>query len=97
MLQPAQADTHVWPQQQASSSEEPAPPLDQQQHQFSTFWGSSNLLEEIMAAVGILPEARPLLDAEEGELPLGDLEAPLSKEEFQVLLDLLPSSPVHQV
>lgn len=47
-----------------------------------------------MAAAGILPEEGPLPDVDEQEeLPLGDLEAPLSEEDFQALLDMLPSSP----
>lgn len=94
MLQPAQADTLICPPHLAPSNEELCPPIDLQQNKPSAFQGSSNLLEEIMAAAGILPEAGPLPDVEEQEeLPLGDLEAPLSEEDFQALLDMLPSSP----
>ena len=43
----------------------------------------SIISSQIMAAAGILPEAGPLPDKDvEEELPLGDLETPLSEEEF---------------
>lgn len=77
MLQPAQADLPVSPQQQTPSSKEPSAPLVQQRHQPSAFRGSSSLLEEIMAAAVILPEAGPLQDADvQEELPRETLKQP---------------------
>lgn len=60
--------------------EDPGPgmePLSQQRHQPSAFRGSSSLLEEIMAAAVILPEAGPLQDADvQEELPRETLKQP---------------------
>lgn len=93
---PAPPETDFW-QQQATSGEETPPQLEQQP-QHSALPGSSSLLDELLSDVDILDKARPFLnvDTEEEELA-ATLEAPLSEEEFQALLDMLPGSPVPQV
>ncbi|XP_049566204.1 double homeobox protein 4-like protein 4 [Orcinus orca] len=93
---PAPPETHFW-QQQASSGEETSPQLEQQP-QRSALTGSSSLLDELLSDVDILDKAGPFLnvDTEEEELA-ATLEAPLSEEEFNALLDILPGSPVPQV
>ncbi|XP_061035701.1 double homeobox protein 4-like protein 4 [Eubalaena glacialis] len=95
ILPPAPPETHFW-QQQATSSEETSPQLEQQT-QHSALLGSSSRLDELLSDADILDKAGPLpnADAEEEELA-ATLEAPLSEEEFQALLDMLPGSPVPQ-
>ncbi|KAJ8789719.1 hypothetical protein J1605_004853 [Eschrichtius robustus] len=90
-----QTATHFW-QQQPTSSEETSPQLDQQP-QHSALPGSSSLLDELLSDADILDTAGPFpnSDTEEEELA-ATLEAPLSEEEFQALLDMLPGSPVPQ-
>ncbi|XP_068403381.1 double homeobox protein 4-like protein 4 [Eschrichtius robustus] len=95
IVPPAPPETHFWPQQ-PTSSEETSPQLEQQP-QHSALPGSSSLLDELLSDADILDKAGPFpnADAEEEELA-ATLEAPLSEEEFQALLDMLPGSPVPQ-
>ncbi|KAJ8777874.1 hypothetical protein J1605_014131 [Eschrichtius robustus] len=74
------------------SGEETSPPLDQHQH--SALGSSSGLLDELLSATDIQEKVQPFLNADaREEEPPGIPEAALSKEEFQALLDMLPSSP----
>ncbi|KAB0390721.1 hypothetical protein E2I00_014187 [Balaenoptera physalus] len=73
------------------SGEETSPPLDQHQH--SALGSSSGLLDELLSATDIQEKVQPFLNADaREEEPPGIPEAALSKEEFQALLDMLPSS-----
>ncbi|XP_064352194.1 double homeobox protein 4-like protein 4 [Camelus dromedarius] len=92
ILQPEQAETHLW-QQQAPSDQLTCPPL-QPQPQPSGARGSGSLLDELLSDASLLEKAQPFLSdgtPEEGLWPT--LEEPLSDDEFQALLDMLPGSP----
>lgn len=92
ILQPEQAETHLW-QQQAPSDQLTCPPLHPQP-QTSGARGSGSLLDELLSDASLLEKAQPFLSdgtPEEGLWPT--LEEPLSDDEFQALLDMLPGSP----
>ncbi|XP_064337769.1 double homeobox protein 4-like protein 4 [Camelus dromedarius] len=92
ILQPEQAETHLW-QQQAPSDQLTCPPL-QPQPQPSGARGSGSLLDELLSDASLLEKAQHFLSdgtPEEGLWPT--LEEPLSDDEFQALLDMLPGSP----
>ncbi|CAI9159223.1 unnamed protein product [Rangifer tarandus platyrhynchus] len=90
ILPPLQPETHIRRRPESPVAEGTAPLLEPQPHPPS-LPRSTSLLDELLAATGILETQAP--SAGDAADARAILEAPLREEDYQALLDMLPGSP----